>query len=248
MKGKGVAATVLKYLLLLVLAGYMVFALTKAVSHREEGVCTGVEIRLDGDTTNVLLDREGVRKLLATGGIKPEGLAFRDIDLARIDSLVASNPYVDTVAVYPLSSGKLRIWLRAAHPLLHVMGGEGVEFYIDERGHRLPAGGKGANLPIVTGKVTYASVRDRLLGLALLLRDDPYWRLETQQINIADNGDIQLIPRTGGHTIVLGDTARLADKLAKVRLFYERALPEAGWDTYKTINAEFDGQLVCTRR
>ncbi|MCD8302495.1 MAG: cell division protein FtsQ/DivIB [Prevotellaceae bacterium] len=248
MRAGSVISTILKYLVLLAIVAYLVFVVIEVIRPAENEVCTGVELCLEGDTTNTLIDRSGIIRILSSHKMVIEGRPFRELDIKRIDSLLQSNPYVDTVVSYPSSSGELCIRMRLAEPLLHIIPESGKEFYLDRQGRILPAGGLNTNLCIVTGNVTRQFIKDHLLSLATIVNDDPYWRLQAQQINVTEKREIQLIPRTGNHTVILGDSAKMVEKLQRVRLFYEKGMPEVGWNTYKTINAEYNGQIVCTRK
>ena len=42
------------------------------------------------------------------------------------------------------------------------------------------------------------------------------------------NGDIELVPRVGNHTILLGDASRLEVKFRNLRWFYREALNKKG--------------------
>ncbi len=245
---RGIISTVLKYTVLLAIVGYLVFVALKVARPVEDTLCTGVELKFDNGTDLSLIDSVGVNKILSSHNVEIEGKAFSAIDIPKIDSLLMSNPYIDSVITYPNSANKLCIRLRTAQPLLHVIQGSGREFYLDSNGNILPSGGQNLNLCIVTGSVSQVFAKENLLSIGKFLRDDPYWKLQAQQINVTPRGEIQLVPRTGDHLLILGDATNIADKLGRIRVFYEKGLPQAGWNTYKTISAEYDGQLVCTRR
>ncbi|HBC79552.1 MAG TPA: cell division protein FtsQ, partial [Bacteroidales bacterium] len=38
------------------------------------------------------------------------------------------------------------------------------------------------------------------------------------------------------------------NKLKNLEVFYDRVLPEVGWNKYSNINLAFKGQIVCRRR
>ncbi|MCD8265863.1 MAG: hypothetical protein LUC33_01780 [Prevotellaceae bacterium] len=248
---KSACITTSKYIALLAVAGYLAFAVVRLVRPARDAVCQGVELSFDGDSAGSLISKEDIMDILRKRGIQTEGQAFSSIDMPLIDSLLSANPYIDSVVVYPNSAGELCIRLSAACPVLHVFPLEGKEFYLDRSGKTMPGASyrsQSPNLCVVTGNVTQQWAKSCLLSLGKTVCDDPYWRLQAQQINVTEKREIQLIPRTGNHIVILGDTSDIEDKLRRVRLFYEKAMPEAGWNTYATINAEYRGQLVCTRR
>ena len=58
---------------------------------------------------------------------------------------------------------------------------------------------------------------------------------------------MELIPRVGDHIIVIGTLTDYSDKLARLKLFYEKVLNQVGWNKYRKINIEFSNQIICTK-
>ncbi len=248
MKKKRVFSAIVKYIILLSLVGYLVFVAIKVVHPVDDILCTGVDVRIAENQENVLISSDDVEKILSTHKIAPEGQPFSKVDIKKIDSLLLSNPRIDSVFSYPNSAGKLCIRLWTAQPILHVIPSNGKEFYLERTGKIIPGSALNTNLCIVTGHVSHKFATDNLVTLGTILNEDPYWKLQAQQINVTPSGEIQLVPRTGDHILILGDATDIPDKLKRIRTFYEKAMPKVGWDTYKTINAEYSGQLVCTKK
>jgi cell division protein FtsQ len=57
-----------------------------------------------------------------------------------------------------------------------------------------------------------------------------------------------LVPRIGNHLIELGRADNLDGKLDKLKRFYKEGLNKVGWNKYKTLNIEFDKQVICTKK
>ncbi len=247
MKTSVIIKSLIKGLAIIIVVSYVVFAIFKVASPAKEQVCTGLEVEFMDDVENALIDARGVENILATHKVSAKGLTFVDIDTDLIDSLLMDNPYIDTVYCYQNSADGLSIRVTPTEPILHCMPASGKDFYIDRGGDILPGGGLNTNLCIVTGHVTQQFAKENLLTLAYILCDDPYWRLQAEQIYVTKDHDLHLFMRTGDQTIVLGPPTDVADKLERVRLFYEKAMGEVGWNTYKTIDAQYKGQLVCTK-
>jgi cell division protein FtsQ len=238
--------TLLKSLLMLVTLGYLGFALIKVSRPTQEMVCTGVEYTFTDSAQASLIDQPMVETLMLKNDFAPKGKILADIDMSDIAARLSANPYIDTVTCYHTASGKLCIRVTPRHPLLHVFAQDGNEVYVDGEGNIMPAGGMATNLPIVTGNVTRKTV-GRLLALGKLLQDDEYWNKETQQISVDEKGWIEIIPRYSGQRILLGEPKDLEEKLARVRLFYEKAMPKVGWNKYSIINAIYKDQVICKK-
>jgi cell division protein FtsQ len=59
--------------------------------------------------------------------------------------------------------------------------------------------------------------------------------------------DLELIPRVGNHTIILGNVSDLQEKFNKLMIFYKEAMPKVGWNKYKTLNLKYKNQIVCKK-
>lgn len=91
----------------------------------------------------------------------------------------------------------------------------------------------------------------KLLNFVVLVEKDDFWRSEIVQIVVtkgADGGpEIELVPRTGDHTVIFGSPDDAEEKFAKLLTFYRRGLRNIGWETYRTINVKYKEQVVCTK-
>ena len=239
--------TLLKTLLLLAAVGYLIFALIKVSRSPQEMLCTGIEYQFTDSVEASLIDEPMVTSLLAQKKISPKGKKLADVDVRGIQKMLADNPYIDTVSCYHTASGKICIRITPVHPMLHVFANDGDEFYIGEQGQIMPAGGLNNDLPVITGHVTRKYAATKLLPLGRLLKTDDYWRRQTQQIDVDEQGHIEIIPRFCEQKIRLGEPKDLTEKLARVRLFYEKAMPKAGWNKYNVIDATYADQIICTK-
>ena len=240
--------TLLKTLLLLAAIGYLVFAIVKVSRPADELVCTGVEYIFTDSVGNMLVDQSSVELLLGKHKIAPKGKTLGEIDIRDIERLLSESPYIDTVTCYHTASGKLCIRIQPKHALLHVYAQNGDEFYVGEAGDIMPAGDLSCDLPIVTGDVSRKYASTRLIQLGTFLRDDPYWSRQAQQIHITPKGEVEIIPGISDQRILLGEPKNIADKLERVRLFYEKGMPKTGWNKYNTVNAAYKGQIIWTKK
>jgi cell division protein FtsQ len=80
------------------------------------------------------------------------------------------------------------------------------------------------------------------------IEDDSFWSAQIDQIHVDGNSEINLIPRVGNHLVHLGTIENVEDKLRNLGAFYEKVLPEVGWNKYRIINLEYKDQIVCKKR
>jgi len=87
-----------------------------------------------------------------------------------------------------------------------------------------------------------------LFRLVQFINGSKFWKAQIEQIYINQKKEIELVPRVGNHTIILGSVDDLREKFENLEAFYEQGLSKYGWNKYKTINLKFKNQIVCTKR
>lgn len=82
------------------------------------------------------------------------------------------------------------------------------------------------------------------------ISSDRFWRAEVVQIvaNVADSGSlwVELIPRSGNHTIIFGRVESVEQKFKLLGLYYEQVATTSGWDSYKSVNVSCAERIICT--
>ena len=82
--------------------------------------------------------------------------------------------------------------------------------------------------------------------MALFIAGDDFLSKEISQVYYQKD-KITLIPLVGAHTIVMETLDHYRKKLRKLEIFYKKGLKKTGWGKYKTINIEYNNQIVCTK-
>ncbi len=82
-----------------------------------------------------------------------------------------------------------------------------------------------------------------------IVENDKFWGSEIVQIVASEttNGELrlELIPRSGDHTIIFGSPYDVEERLDNAKRFYREVLPNEGWGEFKSINVEYKNQIVC---
>ncbi|MFR9536967.1 MAG: hypothetical protein SNJ11_00350 [Rikenellaceae bacterium] len=88
-----------------------------------------------------------------------------------------------------------------------------------------------------------------LITFVNVVENDKFWSSEIVQIVASEStsGDLklELIPRSGSHTIIFGELNDMDEKLDNCKTFYKEVLPSQGWNKFKSINIEYKSQIVC---
>jgi cell division protein FtsQ len=147
---------------------------------------------------------------------------------------------------------------------MRIVNRENEHFYIDKTGSFMPVSDQ-YSCPVIVASgfihddyaersITYAvpkadgkPVMVQLYEMAEFLCDNPFWDAQIEQVYINQDSEIELVPRVGQHTILLGSTDDLSDKMNRLHVFYKEGLNKAGWDNYSQINLKFRNQVIGTR-
>jgi len=237
-------------LLDVIIAVYLLLAVTVFNEPDEKAtVCTEVNIHIDDNQPEGLLTPAEIKLLLQRERAYPLTQPMKFVSTRQMEEVLHQNPFVAGVQCYKTQNGHVVIRLEQRKPVLHIMTQTGEQYYIDREGNILPhvARLKG-NLLVATGKISRMYARKRLAPIATLISDDRFWQEQTVQLNVLDDGTLELVPRVGDHVVYLGQPVAVDRKLARLRKFYKYGLSHAGWNRYERINVEFDNQIVCTKR
>ena len=96
--------------------------------------------------------------------------------------------------------------------------------------------------PFVEKAECYA--QQTLTRVANHIMQDDFWKNQVVQINVLNNGYMEIVPRIGDHIIFLGTPSHVDKKLERLRKFYLYGLNKAGWNKYSYISVEFDNQII----
>jgi len=193
------------------------------------------------------------------------GMSIKDINTDMCEKIIESNPYVAQAEVFSTIDGILKVRISPRNPLLRVVNDRGEHFYIDEAGYTMPVSlHYSAKVLVANGNIkaqnnstratklkTNLQIADstamlnQLYSLAADLKKSSFWNAQIEQIYVNEKNEIELIPRVGEHSILIGDISFLNEKLEKLFVFYKEGLNKTGWNKYKQINLKYKDQVVC---
>lgn len=228
---------------------------------------TTLDVQVKGAEGLHFVDEEMIRREVLDHGTAVVGAAIGEVDIPAIEQGLRNIPSVATADVYHTMDGVLHVKVVQRVPIVRVFNSDGSSFYIDEEGFTMPTSTRyTARVPVVIGRLSepgaVGGVRsviendsimerhrsDDILRLALFLRDDPFWSAMVDQILVNASGEFELVPKVGAQRILIGDGSDLAQRFAKLRIFYEKGMPQADWRRYARIDLRFADQIVCTKR
>lgn len=246
---KGIFVTLTWLVSLAGLVVLMSFIETKKVNQK----CKDLKVILPG--RNNFIERSEVDRILMEAGGALVGRDLRDINIHKLENSLRSNPFIEFAKVYADMDGVIHVEIRQRQPLLRIINRANVQYYIDENGLKMPLSENfTANVLVAnglidedfTGKVDTLNTKlaKDLYRMAQFIKADTLWDSQIEQLYVDVKGDIEMVPRVGDHKIILGDADSLQTKFRNLLIFYKKAMPKVGWDTYKSINLKYSNQVV----
>ena len=233
----------------IVIAAYLVLAIT-AFNKPDElsTVCSEVKIDIQHEITEGFLTAEEVKKYLEYNKVYPLAKPINEIDTRKIEDVLRQSPFVETAECYKTQGGNICITLKQKTPILRVKAENGDDYYIDNHGSLMSNIRYPSNLIVATGRISHQYAQKVLAPIGNQLINNKFWQSQIEQINVLQDGSIEIVPRVGEHIVCLGTPTNIPQKLERLRKFYQYGLNQAGWNKYAYINIEFDNQIICKKK
>jgi cell division protein FtsQ len=221
-------------------------------------LCKSILIDINRDDENYFINKADVLKILYSTGDSLIGTKIDEIPLSLLERLIVANKYIKSAKVFIDIKGNLQVEIKQRKPLMRIINHAYQSFYIDEDGNKMPLSSLYSARSIVcNGNILEAydgkndslqtALASSLYALSNYIKADEFWEAQIEQIYIEQNNDFVFIPRVGDHKIIFGDTTNMVEKFDNLMIFYNKALPKVGWQTYHTINVKYKGQIVASR-
>lgn len=225
----------------------------------------GIELTIIGQHNGSFLDyNKTYSRLQQVSGFKNNAL-IGSVKIRKIEAELYEIPYLAEVSAYTTIDCVVRYTMIERKPLLRIFTQKLQNFYIDQEGIVFPVSTNHSERVIVAnGYIPDVQINNKQklsvfqkeagnhlrtsFTLAKLLQSDSLLSIIIDQIYFNSLNEIELIPKIGNAPILIGDATDLEKKLRNISGFY---LAKAGSDEiyqYKSINAKFTNQIVCTKR
>jgi len=218
--------------------------------------CKDVKVLLPGQFN--FIERDEVDRILMANAGALVGRDLNEINIHKLENALKANPFIEFAKVYADMTGIIHVQIRQREPVIRVVNMANLHFYIDANGNKIPLSDN------YTAKVLVASgfieedfngrvdtlktkMAKDLYRTALYIKGDTLWDNQIEQLFVDLKGDVEMVPRVGSHKIILGSADSLETKFRNLLVFYKKAIPKVGWDTYKTINLKYVNQIVCEK-
>ena len=195
---------------------------------------------------NVYITTETVNKLLIQNQEQLCDLPKDNLDLKEMEFLLESDDMIKSAQVYLTVNGEVRAEIEQKRPIARVRSKS--TFYIDEDGFWMPLSLQhSARVPLVTGVVEKENLK-AVYTMALKIYKDSFLKTYVTEIHQDENKEISLKMRLLNFKVLVGNLENLDKKMKNLKAFYQKAKKDKVLDIYKSVNLQFDNQVVCTKK
>lgn len=231
--------------------------LISAIGEKKKGQCTDYKITIKSLHDTRFIDNIDVFKLISAatrGAVR--GQAISAIDTRKLEDMLENSVWINDAQLYFDNKNVLHVSVTEREPLARVFTTAGNSFYIDSSVKKMPLSEKAsARVPVFTGfpdKKVWNANDSLLLGdvktVAKFISVDSFWSAQVSAIDITAEKNFEITPVIGNNILRIGDAENLEQKFHRLFLFYNRVLSKSGFDKYKVIDAQYDGQIVAIRK
>lgn len=253
----------LKILLMIPLVYVVIIPVWMVKTFREQP-CRGINITIIDSGDYHFVTRRQLLNLVYGNDDRLPGVPVKSVKVSEIESRIAMLPELKEAEVYISIDGTLHVFTDQRDPVMRVMPDDGGDYFIDEEGVVMRRRNLytprlhviGGNVTINQAMLNGVSIFDTSIKRTILrdifhfveyIGDDSFWSAQIDQIYVDSMDEIDLVPRVGNHLIHLGTFENYKGKLRNLAAFYDKVLPEVGWNRYSVINLEFRDQIVCKK-
>ena len=227
--------------------------------------CGGIEVNIRDSSDFHFVTKKQLLNLAIGNSGSISGKPVRDVSLPEIEGRINKLKELKAAEAYITIDGTLHIYADQRNPIMRIMPDEGGDYFVDEEGimvrkrnlytpHLHIVGG---NINISPAMLEGVSILDTSIKNTILkdiyhivnyINRNKFWSAQIDQLYVDGNNEIDLIPRVGNQVVHLGTAENFKGKLRNLEAFYEKVMPEVGWNKYSMINLEFKDQIVCKKR
>lgn len=224
---------------------------------KAEKKCKDIVVELVGENPTALFMKEQeILQILNNQQVKV-GTPISHLNLAQIERSLEKTAWIKNAELFLDNQLVLQVRIEQRVPIARVFTVSGRSFYVDKNANQLPLRQLSVlRLPVFTGftsDLEQLSKPDSILlqnivEFASVIKEDSFFSAQIAQINIAPNGDFELIPSLGDHTVLIGSIDQLENKLDRLYTFYKKIWVPSGINAYQVLDLRFNNQIVTLKK
>lgn len=214
-----------------------------------------ISVRIINTNDNHFLDEADVLSLMNLNAQNLRGARTNDLDLRAIEKKIMRDPFIRDAELYTDLKGNLVARVELRRPVARIIRNDGPDGYIAEDGTVMPVSDKFTARVLLVGgpyvrkllqqrNLSQSTEGQKLLNLINVIREDEFWNAQIAELDIDSKGKVTMLPQVGDERIEFGTPDNEEVKLRKLKIFYKEIVPKTGWNKYRRVNLEYEGQIV----
>jgi len=231
-------------------------------SEHKKITCKGLLVEIDYGKAEILISEADISKRIHEKFDTLVGKKISEINSVTIENDINGIDFIESADVYSTLTGLMKIKVTQRNPIVRVMNKYGQNYYIGEKGNLIPVKyGYSSRVPVASGNIslrfsdtlnlrlsTINSELKDLYQLSTYIYNDVFLKAQIEQIYVNQDKEFELVPKVGRHLVLFGGLNDMETKFDKLKIFYDKGIRKAGWNTYKTINLKFKDQVICEKK
>jgi len=231
----------------------LVVLLVAAIGKRNHELCKDYVITINGAQKNLFINEKDIKKLLNSGlNGKIKGEPIAGFNLRKLEQLIEGNAWVRNANLYFDNREVLHVAIDEKEPIARIFTTAGKSFYIDSEREKMPLSEMmSARVPVFTNfpDKKILSAKDSILlrdvrNIASFVLNDSFWMAQTEQIDITEDRNFEMVPTIGNHIVKLGKGNDIGKKFGRLLIFYQQVLSKTSFNKYNTVDVQFTGQVI----
>jgi cell division protein FtsQ len=214
-----------------------------------------ISIKIENLQENHFIDDQDIIRLMQLDNENIKGAPINRLNLKEIEKRIKTDRYIKDAELYSDIKGNLVVKATLRRPIARIVRSDAPDAYIAEDGTLMPVSEKfTARVVLISGPYVREYMRnenihqhedgEELMKMLKVIQEDLFWHAQIAQLDIDSKGRISILPQIGNQTIEFGQAESLEIKLKKLKIFYKEILPQMGWNKYKRVSLEYEGQIV----
>jgi len=246
------------YIQLKIILAVLVLITSIGFVHKKQGgtLCKKLIINIENQQGNFFINEADVNGLVVNNGREMVlNLPFSNFKLKNIEERVNNHKYIESAEVYRDLAGNMMVDVRQERPIARILNAKGADYYISDAGQILPVSNRfTARVMVLKGSFFNKYIEENMLidqagqdlfNFIKFIENDKFWRAQFAQLSVDKKGMIEIFPQVTKQLIEFGTTHAFDKKLSKLKIFYDKILPDRGWNRYNRVNLKFEDQIIC---
>ena len=213
-----------------------------AVINTGDKYCKLSDISIELDE-NKFVTKEVIIEYLRENTLHPDSILLEDVSFRDIENVLTQHPSIKSAEVYSDMNANVFISVTQRNPIVRVQEDK-KGYYLDEDGLEIPLSNVyTSRMLLVTGEVNSVNNKD-LFNLTNFIYNNDFWKKQIVQINI-ENSKLLMLTKLG-EQLEFGEIKNVKEKFENLMLYYEKGNSQN--IDYKTLNLEYNNQIVCIKK